>query len=143
MTLRAKQTETLTPREKQVQRLLDEGLSRAMIAKQLSICKSTVNCYVVTSQRKLNGIVSSPRVYRDLGRDLLPREKQVLSLIARGFNNLEIAKTLKLNRDVVAITIQACYQFFKMVQPQGPHTRVNLAMLALRLGYGWTPQNYE
>ena len=105
MSTSAEDAESLTPRERQVLRLVGKGRSTKEIARELGITRATVRCHVQRTLTKL-GVASRlqaaaliraadpPPAPTPIASELTPRETQVLRCLAAGIGRAEIAKHL-------------------------------------------------
>jgi DNA-binding NarL/FixJ family response regulator len=62
---------------------------------------------------------------------LTPRHRQVLELIAQGFNNTSIAQRLTLTEKSVETYINAIYQVLQIPGEEGVHSRVKATLVYL------------
>ena len=99
--------DSLTPRERQVLRLVGEGQSTKEIARELGISRATVRCHIQRTLTKLGvptrlqaAVLIPPAAPIPASsqpqptQDLTPRETQVLRCLAAGIGRAEIAKHL-------------------------------------------------
>jgi DNA-binding NarL/FixJ family response regulator len=63
---------------------------------------------------------------------LTPRHRQVLELIAQGYNNTTIAQRLSLTEKSVETYINAIYQVLQVPGEEGVHARVKATLVYLQ-----------
>jgi DNA-binding NarL/FixJ family response regulator len=136
----------LTPRLREVFSLVAQGLNNKQIADQLGIAENTVNSYYVKYlQRTLHahnrahliaiayrlGLLDpgdASEALRERLTDLTPRLREVISLVAQGLNNKQIADQLSVTENTVKNHLK--YVLAKL----DARDRAQLVAIAYRLG---------
>ena len=99
------------------------------MASVLRAIQGSVDGMVVLDPEVVEGL--QPRSGSAAAR-LTPRHKQVLELIAQGYNNTNIAQRLSLTEKSVETYINAIYQVLQIPGEEGVHSRVKATLVYLQ-----------